>query len=486
MKWIDLLALADGGGRLLAAWCWQSALLLGLIWLLQKLYRPGMPAARSRIWLSGLVAVAVLPLWMTLGQRVPLPRPPGAAFSRPFNTVSGDTSSATLSESSSGNSNAAAPSSAAISATANSVWRLVFACWLVGALITLARLWRSYHSLRRTRARARIVTISELECPDRERVELSRRSVRLGLSEEISSPVLLGLFHPTILFPADILAWTSSEERELMFNHELAHLRRRDHYVNFFQRLLGAVLFFNPLVRSANHRLSLESELACDEQVLIEGAKASVYAESLLKVVERNLFKSALFEPTYFSSKQTLERRIEMLFQRNGAQPLRGRWPYLAVSLVLIGAMLWLLLPGQRAIAEGRLGQLLSAQTGGVESELMTLEREWLAAMNRFDAAALDGMMSDDYTFTNMPGKVSTKAQQLDGLKAKDNPARASGWTMEYDDIAVRVYGDTAVVTGRATIKAKKDSWQYRYTRVWVKRGGRWQAVTTALTRIED
>lgn len=48
--------------------------------------------------------------------------------------------------------------------------------------------------------------------------------------------------------------------------------------------------------------------------------------------------------------------------------------------------------------------------------------------------------------------------------------------SVKFDEIKVHAYGDTAVVTGRSTIKGKdngKDiSGQTRYTRVYVKRQG--------------
>ena len=56
------------------------------------------------------------------------------------------------------------------------------------------------------------------------------------------------------------------------------------------------------------------------------------------------------------------------------------------------------------------------------------------------------------------------------------------------NEMKVRTYGDTAVSTGRSTIKAKVNgqdaSGEYRFTDVWVKRGDRWQAVASQVTRI--
>ena len=77
-----------------------------------------------------------------------------------------------------------------------------------------------------------------------------------------------------------------------------------------------------------------------------------------------------------------------------------------------------------------------------------------------------------------------TKAQALANLKSgADVYTSAVG-----DEWKVRVYGDAAVVLGRWTVKeqykGKDVSGQYRFTDTWVKKGGRWQCVASAGTKI--
>ncbi len=52
----------------------------------------------------------------------------------------------------------------------------------------------------------------------------------------------------------------------------------------------------------------------------------------------------------------------------------------------------------------------------------------------------------------------------------------------------MRAYGDTAVVHGleteKSSYKGKDTSGQYRFTDVFVKRNGRWQAIATQVTRV--
>ena len=116
-------------------------------------------------------------------------------------------------------------------------------------------------------------------------------------------------------------------------------------------------------------------------------------------------------------------------------------------------------------------------ETGGVEQELIKLEKELADAWVKRDVALFDRVIADDYTWTAPYGIVSTKAQSLATLKSGEDVV--TSWVV--DEMKVRVYGDAAVVTGRSTIKetykGEDVSGQYRWTDTWVKRAGGWQCV---------
>jgi ketosteroid isomerase-like protein len=127
---------------------------------------------------------------------------------------------------------------------------------------------------------------------------------------------------------------------------------------------------------------------------------------------------------------------------------------------------------------------LAQTQTESVEQELIKLEKGWLDAMLKKDIAFLDRIIADDFTDTDPEGNVSTKAQGLAKFKSGEY-VLISG---VIDDIKVRVYGDTAVVTGRSTQKAqykgKESTGQYQWTDTWVKLAGRWQCVAVHMSEI--
>ena len=127
-----------------------------------------------------------------------------------------------------------------------------------------------------------------------------------------------------------------------------------------------------------------------------------------------------------------------------------------------------------------------SGKGTGVEQALMQLEREWFDAYVKKDTATLDRIEADDFAVTDPSGMVSTKAQDIDGVKS-GKLVFESG---TFDDMKVRVYGAAAVVTARVTLKGtyigQDISGAYRGIDVFVKRNGRWQVVASQVTRITE
>jgi len=125
-----------------------------------------------------------------------------------------------------------------------------------------------------------------------------------------------------------------------------------------------------------------------------------------------------------------------------------------------------------------------TAATTNAEDEIKKLEEMRNDAVLHGDFSVLDRMTSDDYTFVTLRGEMRTKQEILKGF--------ASG-SFHYDsrqifDLKVRVYGDTAVVTGRSVQKGMENgkdySGNYWFTRVYVKQNGQWLTVALQTTPI--
>jgi hypothetical protein len=129
----------------------------------------------------------------------------------------------------------------------------------------------------------------------------------------------------------------------------LAHVERYDHWINLAPALLNVIFFFHPLVRYACRQLSLERELACDDRVVSLGVIAETYAESILKVAERSFTPGGAHQLALFSAKHILERRIEMIMNKDRVRVIARQWKYLIAPFGLIALVAWLLIPAGSA-----------------------------------------------------------------------------------------------------------------------------------------
>jgi ketosteroid isomerase-like protein len=125
-------------------------------------------------------------------------------------------------------------------------------------------------------------------------------------------------------------------------------------------------------------------------------------------------------------------------------------------------------------------------QDAAAVEEIKHLEEARNQAILRGDAAALERMTADDYTFITLKGERRTKT---------DIVRRFASGGFKYQsrsisDLKIRVYGDAAIVTGRSvqegTENGKHYSGNYRFTRVYVKQNGAWKTVALQTTLIQN
>jgi len=117
------------------------------------------------------------------------------------------------------------------------------------------------------------------------------------------------------------------------------------------------------------------------------------------------------------------------------------------------------------------------AQQPRVEQIILTLDTERIHAQIHADAAALARLYADDFIGVGPSGTVRTKPQVI----ADFTSGALKFQSITTDDVQVRVYGNTAVETGRSTMlgrdKGRSVPQETRFTRVWVKQQGHWRLV---------
>jgi FKBP-type peptidyl-prolyl cis-trans isomerase/ketosteroid isomerase-like protein len=119
-------------------------------------------------------------------------------------------------------------------------------------------------------------------------------------------------------------------------------------------------------------------------------------------------------------------------------------------------------------------------RTAGAEAELKRLEREWFDAVVKNDMATLNRIFADDFISLNSDGSFISKTEMITLFTS----GRIKLDEIRVDESKLQLYGNTAVVTGRATyIRNQQPLGQDSHIEVWVRKGGpsgkgQWQAVS--------
>jgi bla regulator protein blaR1 len=207
--------------------------------------------------------------------------------------------------------------------------------WASGVAVLAAWRWKQWQGLSRL-ARAATETDCGREAEILQRVtRSSRRPQRIELRQCQSSaePGVLGIFRPTLLWPAGLTARLSDAELEAILTHEACHVDRRDNVSALIHMVVETVFWFHPLVWWLGARLVNERERACDEEVLHMGADKHSYAEGILKVCSFCLRAPQAFVAGVGGS--SLTPRIERILRRPTAGPLT-----ISARLLLAGVLI--------------------------------------------------------------------------------------------------------------------------------------------------
>ena len=151
------------------------------------------------------------------------------------------------------------------------------------------------------------------------------------------------------------------------------------------------------------------------------------------------------------------------------------RWAVMVALLAIVAC--WL--PSKTAWA-------LPHRDHSVRKQIEELEMRWREAELSNNVGEMGKLLADDYLGISANGTVEPKSDTLDARRAGTMKIQSLNIT----DLKVRVYGDTAVVTSKAALVGENGqsdiSGNYRYTRVYTKRLGRWRIVSFEASRMHD
>ena len=217
----------------------------------------------------------------------------------------------------------------------NHVWLI----WLVAALGLFIRKVTVYQSFIRY-IHAGLTPTSDMVNLDRlsiiaEEMDI-KRPVDLCVNPLISSPLLIGFFHPCIVLP-------SADIPEMNFRyivlHELTHYKRRDMLYKWIVQITVCLHWFNPLVHLMSREITRACEFSCDEAVLAKVGRGSAqdYGKTLLDAM------AAVGRYNGYPGSVSLSENKRLLKERLGAI-MKFKTPSKAVKLLTVMLMLCVVL----------------------------------------------------------------------------------------------------------------------------------------------
>ena len=116
---------------------------------------------------------------------------------------------------------------------------------------------------------------------------------------------------------------------------------------------------------------------------------------------------------------------------------------------------------------------------GGTEKAVAALEQQWLQSQKTNNPDLVAPLLADKFIMTGSDGKVTGKAESLATAK------KTKYDSVDYDNVKVTVFGNTAIATGSFKAKGTDASGKpldahERWTDTWVKMpNGQWQCVAS-------
>jgi beta-lactamase regulating signal transducer with metallopeptidase domain len=216
-------------------------------------------------------------------------------------------------------------------------------CWLAGALIVA---WRQSVRLERWRRLLRLARPAPAHLIALVREQATTWGMRpplIGVLPGLTSPLIWGVGQPRLLWPEGLEDRLSPDGLRAVIAHELAHVRRRDHWVSWLLLLGGMVWWWHPLYWLIRRRLGREAESACDALAVDSAPQARrAFAEALVEVVA-GMARPVAAVPALgmATGRREVERRIAMILTGKIAGTAPRRWLLGALVLSALALPAW-------------------------------------------------------------------------------------------------------------------------------------------------
>ena len=142
---------------------------------------------------------------------------------------------------------------------------------------------------------------------------------------------------PTVVLPMRLLRELDDQQAAMILAHELAHLRRRDHWVRDVELIVSTIYWWNPLVWVIRRWIHQAEDLCCDAWVRWAFPDCTKrYAELVLRAAESlnaSRIAARLVPASPFLHSLSLKARIEMILESRFAPRVTTRSTFVLALL---------------------------------------------------------------------------------------------------------------------------------------------------------
>jgi beta-lactamase regulating signal transducer with metallopeptidase domain len=305
------------------------------------------------------------------------------------------------------------------------IWagRAVLGLWLLGALLIAVKQIRGFIRLWKLRRIGQPASPKLLRWVSELAAKMNLRSPKVRVVPGLASPLVAGLVRPVLLWPEQLEEQLGESGLKAVLVHELAHLRRRDHWVRWLEVLAECVWWWNPLFRLARSRVRQYAELACDAWVLAVLPQARrAYAEALVEVCARVSQGRQAVPALGIDGEGDFQRRLTMIMRETVACKLPRR------TLLAIVAAALLVLPGF-TLGQDKPKSTIPAADSKQADEAKTGRGFALADFDgdgRIELLWLDDLydlqvqvVQDDQKLSDLEARVRALLKEIQALKGK-------------------------------------------------------------------
>lgn len=214
---------------------------------------------------------------------------------------------------------------------------VIVVIWAAVAIFSFAwqllRYFRFKRMIKRWGAPIDSPNICEIFSMEKENCAVPKKNIGLIRCHFISTSMVTGFLRPVVLLPNRDF---DDDELQLIFAHELTHLKQRHLLLKLLACFVTALHWFNPFVYLMNSAMQADVETACDETVLKNAtiSDRQFYGEVIIGMIGKKGDKKTALSTCFYAGKLNIKRRLTAIMNTQ-----RKRKQLAAAALCLVSLM---------------------------------------------------------------------------------------------------------------------------------------------------